>query len=70
VAIERKYIRGDGVYFAPTCDLCGDALPDEISYEDACNVMKKARWRSRKDDFNDWQNVCTDCLKLEKENLK
>jgi hypothetical protein len=68
MAIERQYMRGDGLRFIPSCDLCGESLPDEASFEDARSAMKEARWKLRKDELNDWQNVCADCFALEKGN--
>lgn len=53
--------RGSG--FVPICDMCGDALATEYDFYDAVDAKKAAGWRSVKDDYGDWQDVCPDCAR-------
>ena len=55
MAIEFEY--GKRV---PTCNLCGDKLPPEDSFEEAKIAMKEAGWSAEKID-EDWANYCLDC---------
>jgi len=60
VSIERE--RGGG--FNLTCDLCGDSIGAE-SWDEAKAMKDLYGWRSRR--WNgEWQDVCKDCLELER----
>jgi len=49
-----------GGNFTPICDICGDPLEIEDSFDDAVKAMRAAGWKTNK--YGDeWENVCTDC---------
>lgn len=47
--------------FMPTCDICGNELPPEDTFQDAVDAKKEAGWKSRKAN-GEWEDVCDDCL--------
>lgn len=48
--------------YTPTCDECGDTLPEEWDFNDAVDAKKAAGWKSVKDSFG-WCDLCPACFK-------
>lgn len=57
--IEKGWI-GHTRTFTPTCDLCGEQLWTEYSWDDAIEAKKAAGWKSKCIDGS-WMDICTDC---------
>ena len=55
MAIEKEY----GKYIA-VCDMCGDTLPAEDTYNDAIRAIKEAGWSTKNAD-GEWINTCSTC---------
>ena len=51
--------RFDGLY-TPTCDICGEELPDEFNFYDAVQAKTDAGWKSRKVN-GEWEDICAEC---------
>jgi hypothetical protein len=47
--------------FTPTCDICGEELPEEFDFYDAVDAKKRAGWKSQKDENGEWEDVCPAC---------
>lgn len=47
--------------YVPTCDFCGEELPEEYDFYDAVDAKKAAGWKSVKDKFGEWADACPDC---------
>lgn len=53
-------IQRDGLFYIPTCDMCGHELGDSRTYQDALAEIRKNGWRRvRVDDGYD--HLCPDC---------
>lgn len=61
-------IQREGRAYVPTCDICGDTLPDEYDFNDAVTAKKREGWKSRKVN-GEWEDVCT-CCQLEEQEGK
>lgn len=50
--------------FDLTCDVCGDG-PDESfdEFMDAVEYKKDNEWRSHKNDYGEWEDLCPECYK-------
>ena len=58
MSIERRY----GAKFAVVCDVCGDSLPEEYTFEDAVQSRKYEGWRVvREPRTGQWYDACPDC---------
>ena len=52
--------------YTAVCNMCGEELPVEPSFEAAVAARKEAGWKSRK--VNDqWEDWCYDCLEDERQ---
>ena len=48
--------------YTPTCDICFETLPSERNFQDAVDVKKEARWKSRYDNHRGcWEDICNEC---------
>lgn len=56
-------------YYTPVCDCCEERLPAELSFQDAVDAKKRARWRSRKDERGEWEDLCPECQRKDRESL-
>lgn len=54
-------------FFTPICDYCEQELPAEESFQDAVDAKRRAGWRARKDERGEWEDMCPDCQKAEKD---
>ena len=61
-------IERHGPYYTAVCDICGDRLPGEETFMDAVRSKKPAGWRSRKDKYGDWEDICPECQREERDN--
>lgn len=52
--------------YTPTCDLCGDELGEEYTFEDAVESKKRNGWRSYNQDGT-WLDVCPECQQTYKD---
>lgn len=64
----EKFRGSAGVTYTPTCDMCGDELPGCDSFPEAVQAMNDAGWIRRKNEHDEWENVCPDC-QLEEDEL-
>jgi len=48
-------------FFTPTCDICGEELPSEYDFYDAVQAKKDEGWKSRKNEYGEWEDVCRTC---------
>lgn len=46
--------------YTPTCDICGEELPPELTFEDAVQAKKDAGWKRQKTN-GAWEDICTEC---------
>ena len=53
MSIKKQY------YFM--CDDCGDSSEAYDSFVDLKDESYKERWRSKKDQYDEWGNYCPDC---------
>lgn len=59
----------DGDDFYITCDNCGEELHIDTAYGDWSEMIKDMKaqgWKSRKDQNDEWENLCPECLKAER----
>ena len=49
-----------GNTYTPYCDICGDCLRAEDSYNDACDAMRDEGWQRTKVN-GEWVNYCAEC---------
>ena len=68
MSIESRHLFGggrgicwDAWGFVAVCDECGAELPVSETWEDARSAMRKAGWKTTKDEHGDWVNTCPDC---------
>ena len=56
-------IRRSGGLYVPTCDCCGEELPEEWDFQDAVGAMKAAGWQfvPPNKGFTNWSNYCPTC---------
>lgn len=52
----------------PTCDICGDTLPEEYDFSDAVQAMKDAGWKIQRNDDGEWEHFCPECREGEVDN--
>ena len=43
-----------------TCDECGEEI-DFYSFMEAVDYKKENGWKSRKDRYGDWEDICPNC---------
>lgn len=55
--IDKQY----GKYI-PTCDVCGETLEAELSFDEAVAEMKSESWKT-KAVMGEWENICPECQK-------
>jgi len=48
--------------YTPICDICGEELAIEPTFQDAVCAIEAASWQRVKTDFG-WDNYCTRCKK-------
>lgn len=51
--------------YIPTCDGCGQELPEEYDFRDAVNAMKVQHWLFTKSEgFSGWwEHYCPECAR-------
>ena len=59
MSIER--LCGD--YYYPMCDICGEKLPLEETWQDAANATENAGWVSCGEGY-EYTDVCEACQRL------
>jgi len=62
MSIDRRY-----EYYTPVCDFCEARLPSGLSFQEAVEIKKRAGWRTRKDEYGDWVDMCPDCQQAERD---
>jgi len=55
-----------GDIYTPVCDVCGEELDGEFDFYDAVDAAKREGWKARKNKYDEWEDVCCDCRKMEK----
>jgi hypothetical protein len=56
MSIVRK-----GGYFIPTCDICGDELLAQATFQDAVQAKRDARWKTEKTRDGTYEDACRTC---------
>ena len=54
-------------FFTPVCDFCEAQLPAEESFQAAVDAKRRAGWKARKDEHGDWEDICPECQKAERD---
>ncbi len=47
--------------FTPTCDICGDELQAQESFQEAVLTRNEADWKSQKNSDGEWEDICRKC---------
>lgn len=47
--------------YTPTCDICGETLPPEGTWQDARNAIRDAGWTIQKGGDGHYEHICPEC---------
>ena len=48
--------------YSLTCDVCGETIEDFEVFQDAVDYKKENGWKSRKNKYGEWEDVCPECI--------
>ena len=58
--ISKNYQLDESI-FEVVCDICGETEEIEGQWDDCLDFKKDEGWSSRKDNHNEWMDVCEEC---------
>lgn len=55
-------IEKEGFLYCLYCDICGEKADESFNeFMDAVNYKKREGWRSQKNEYEEWEDVCPEC---------